>query len=68
MERRPREIYPDIRDLYEQNHSLELELMGKINARLALLYRSERPRQLEYISEQEEILAQLRSLAEYLGV
>ena len=67
MERRPREIYPDIRDAYELNHSLELELMGRINASLALKYRTERPRQSEHLGEQEEILAQLRSLADYLG-
>ena len=67
MERRPREVYPDICDLYEQNHFLELELMGRINACMAFKYRTERPRQSEHIGEQEEVLAQLRSLADYLG-
>lgn len=67
MELRPREIYPDIRDAYELNHSLELELMGRINAGLALKDRTERPRRPEHLGEQEEILAQLQSLVDYLG-
>ena len=67
MERRPREIYPDISDAYEQNHDLHLELMGRINACLAFKYRAERPRQPEHIGEQEEIIAMLRSVAELLN-
>ena len=63
----PREIYPDVRDAYELNHDLQLELMGRINACLAFKYRAERPRQPEHLGAQEEILAQLQGLADYLG-
>lgn len=67
MERRPREIYPDISSVYELNHDLQLELMGRINASLAFKYRSERPRQSEHLGEQEEVIAMLRSVAELLN-
>ncbi len=67
MERRPREIYPDIRDAYEQNHAMLLDLMGCINAQLSAHYRTDRPRAPEHIGSQEELLAMLSSVADYLG-
>jgi hypothetical protein len=51
---------------YEQNHIALLELMGRINARLSANYRSERPRGWEHIGQQEEMIAMLQSVADYL--
>ena len=43
-----------------------LELMGRINGRLAAKRRNEQPRAWEYVGEQEEVLAMLRSVVEFL--
>jgi hypothetical protein len=51
---------------YEQNHALLLELMGRINGRLATKRRTDMPRGWEHIGEQEEIMAMLQSVADYL--
>ena len=52
---------------YEQNYALLLELMGRINGRLATKSRTDVPRGWEHIGEQEEIMAMLQSVADYLG-
>ena len=52
---------------YEQNYAVLLELMGRINGRLAAKRRSDVPRGWEHIGEQEEIVAMLQSVADYLG-
>lgn len=54
-------------DAYEQNYALLLELMGRINGRLATKRRTDVPRGWEHIGEQEEIIAMLQSVADYLG-
>ena len=54
-------------DAYEQNFEATLELMGRINARLAGKRRIDRPRDWEHVGEQEEVMAMLRSVAEFLG-
>lgn len=54
-------------DAYEQNYAIILELMGRINGRLASKCRSDLPRGWEHIGEQEEIIAMLQSVADYLG-
>ena len=54
------------RDAYEQNHGELLELMGRINARLSAKYRTELPRGWEHVGEQEELIAMLQSVADFL--
>jgi hypothetical protein len=53
--------------IYEQNRAIQLELMGRINARLSAKYRTDQPRAWEHVGEQEEIIAMLKSVAELLG-
>lgn len=55
------------REAYEQNHTELLELMGHINSRLAAKYRTDRPRGWEHIGEQEEVIAMLQCVADFLG-
>ena len=52
---------------YEQNHDIQLELMGRINARLSAKYRADKPRGWEHVGEQDEVIAMLRSVAELLN-
>ena len=54
-------------EAYEYNHAELLELMGHINARLATNYRTDKPRAWDHVGGQEEVLAMLRSVAEFLG-
>jgi hypothetical protein len=61
----PRGITPE--DAYEQNYAQLLELMGRINGCIATKRRTELPRGWEHIGEQEEIMAMLQSVADYLG-
>ena len=51
---------------YEQNYALLLELMGRINGRLATKRRTDLPRDWEHVGEQEELLAMLQSVADFL--
>lgn len=61
----PRGVTPE--NAYEQNHAVLLDLMGRINGRLATKRRTDLPRDWEHIGEQEELLAMLQSVADYLG-
>jgi hypothetical protein len=61
----PRGVTPE--HAYEQNYAMLLELMGRINGRLATKRRSDLPRGWEHVGEQEEIMAMLQSVADYLG-
>lgn len=54
-------------DAYEENYAVLLELMGRINGCLATKRRTDVPRGWEHIGEQEEIMAMLQSVADYLG-
>jgi hypothetical protein len=56
------------REAYEQNYAELLELMGRINGRLSAKYRADQPRGWEHACEQEELIAMLQSVADYLGV
>ncbi len=70
MERPQYEAAPDgttPEPAYEQNYAQILELMGRINGRLATKRRSDVPRGWEHVGEQEEIIAMLQSVADYLG-
>jgi hypothetical protein len=60
----PRGVTPE--NAYEQNYALLMELMGRINGRLATKCRTDVPRGWEHIGEQEEIMAMLQSVADYL--
>ncbi len=55
------------REAYEQNHSELLELMGRINGRLSAKYRTDLPRGWEHVGEQDEVIAMLQSVADFLG-
>ena len=61
----PRGVTPE--NAYEQNYALLMELMGRINGRLAAKYRTDLPRGWEHVGEQEEVPAMLRNVAEFLG-
>jgi hypothetical protein len=54
-------------NVYEQNYAMLLELMGRINGSLATKRRTDLPRGWEHVGEQEEIMAMLQSVADYLG-
>ncbi len=55
------------REAYEQNYADLLELMGRINGRLASKYRTDVPRGWEHVGEQDEVIAMLQGIADYLG-
>jgi hypothetical protein len=57
---------PNPQEAYEQNYAAILDLMGRINARLAGKRRVEKPRDWDHVGEQEEVLAMLRSVADFL--
>jgi hypothetical protein len=61
----PRGVTPE--NAYKQNYALLLELMGRINGRLSTKYRTDQPRGWEHVGEQEELMAMLQSVADYLG-
>lgn len=70
MERPRYEADPTVIDInaaYEQNHAMLLDLMGRINSRLSANYRADRPRSSEHIGSQEELLAALVGVVDYLG-
>jgi hypothetical protein len=58
---------PTPEEAYELNYAAMLDCMGRVNARLAAKRRVEKPRDWEHVGEQEEVLAILRSVAEFLG-
>jgi hypothetical protein len=60
----PHGVTPE--NAYEQNYALLLELMGRINGHLATKRRTDLPRGWEHIGEQEEIMAMLQSVADFL--
>jgi hypothetical protein len=51
---------------YEQNYAQLLDLMGRINGRLAAKRRTDQPRGWEHIGEQDEVIAMLQGVADYL--
>ena len=55
------------REAYEQNYAELLELMGRINGRLSAQYRADQPRSWEHIGRQEELLAMLYDVADFIG-
>ncbi len=69
MERRPpSEISANLNEVYDDNHyGRLLEMLGRIAARLNTNYRNDRPRTPELIGQQEEVIAMLQDVADYLG-
>jgi hypothetical protein len=70
MEHYRREVSPSHatpKEAYEQNYAEIFEYLGRINARLAAKYRTDQPRGWEHIGEQEELIAMLQSVADFLG-
>ena len=55
------------KEAYEQNHTELLELMGRINGRLSAKYRNDSPRGWEHVGQQDEVIAMLQGVADYLG-
>ena len=55
------------REAYEQNYAELLELMGRINGRLSAQYRADQPWGWEHVGEQDEVIAMLQGVADYLG-
>ena len=54
------------RESYEQNYGELLALMGRINGRLSAKYRTDQPRGWEHVGEQDEVIAMLQGVADYL--
>jgi hypothetical protein len=55
-------------EAYEQNHyGVLVELAGRITVGLAANYRNEYPRSWEYVGKQEELIAMLQGVADYMG-
>ncbi len=52
--------------IYEQNHVVLLDLMGRIVVGLARNYRTDKPRSEEHIGGQEEMIAMLTDIADSL--
>ncbi len=69
MERRPpSETSANLNEVYDDNHyGRLLEMLGRITARLNTNYRHDRPRTPELIGQQEEVIAMLQDVADYLG-
>jgi hypothetical protein len=62
----PHSSHATPQEAYEQNCAVLLELMGSINGRLSADYRNDRPRAWERVGRQEEVIAMLQSVADYL--
>ena len=70
MERLIREVSPshaNVREAYEQNYAEIVQYLGRITAKEASNFRLEQPRSWEHIGRQEELIAMLQGVADYLG-
>ena len=57
---------PNPQETYEYNHGEILEVMGYLQAAIASNYRNDKPRSSEHVGKQEELLAMLRSVLEFV--
>jgi len=57
---------PTLEEAYRQNHAELLEYIGWVSAALAANYRNDQPRAPEHLGKQEETLAMLRSVLEFV--
>ena len=53
-------------EAYEQNHGELLELAGRLTARLNANYRNDKPRTWEHVGRQEELIAMMRDVLEFM--
>ena len=58
---------PNTAETYEMHFWRIVELLGRPSARNQTNYRNERPRTEEHIGRQEELIAMLEGVADYLG-
>jgi hypothetical protein len=57
---------PKPQDAYELNHAEIVDVMGSLQAAIASNYRHDQPRSWEHVGKQEELLAMLRSILEFI--
>jgi hypothetical protein len=57
---------PTPQDAYEQNHAEIVDVMGSLQAAIASKYRHDQPRSWEHVGKQEELLAMLRAILEFV--
>jgi hypothetical protein len=55
------------REAYEQNYAEIIQYLGRITAKEASNFRTEQPRAWEHIGRQEELIAMLQGVVDYLG-
>jgi hypothetical protein len=55
------------KEAYEQNYADIIQYLGRITAKEASNFRSEQPRAWEHIGRQEELIAILLNVVDYLG-
>ncbi len=55
------------REAYEQNYAEIIQYLGRITAKEASNFRNEQPRAWEHIGRQEELIAMLQGVVDYLG-
>ena len=53
-------------EAYEQNHAEIVDIMGYLQAAIASHYRNDKPRSAEHVGKQEELLAMLHSVLEFV--
>ena len=53
-------------EAYEQNYAGIVDVMGYLQAAIASNYRNDKPRSSEHVGKQEELLAMLRSVLEFV--
>ena len=56
----------DLNEAYNQNHAELLEYLGWLSAELARNYRNDQPRCPEHVGRQEETIAMLRAVLEFV--
>jgi len=53
-------------EAYEQHHAEIVDVMGYLQAAIASNYRNDKPRSSEHVGKQEELLAMLHSVLEFV--
>jgi hypothetical protein len=57
---------PTLQEAYERNHGELLEVMGSLQAAITSNYRNVKPRSLEHVGKQEEAIAMLKAVLEFV--
>jgi hypothetical protein len=55
------------REAYDQNYAEIVHYLGRITAKEASNFRTEQPRSWEHIGRQEELIAMIVGVVDYLG-